>query len=165
MYIKGITDYSKQGRGPGRQALFAGPVSQDGELRSTKSGKSFGAASVRAFNRKDGTAAFITIKSYGAFSSLIANLRKGDHILCAGIVESREYNGKTYTDMMVDFIMTSDSSRCHRLWLMPTEPPCLSGWNKADLRRSERRTANCRSEEAIIHAEYIVAGRFSIPRI
>lgn len=108
MYIKGITDYSKQGEAR-ETGLFAGPVSQDGELRSTKSGKSFGAASVRAFNRKDGTAAFITIKSYGAFSSLIANLRKGDHILCAGIVESREYNGKTYTDMMVDFIMTSDS--------------------------------------------------------
>lgn len=108
MYIKGITDYSKQGEAR-ETGLFAGPVSQDGELRSTKSGKSFGAASVRAFNRKDGTAAFITIKSYGAFSSLIANLRKGDHILCAGIVESREYNGKTYTDMMVDFIMTSDA--------------------------------------------------------
>ncbi len=111
MYIKGITDYSKQGEAR-ETGLFAGLVSQDGELRSTKSGKFFGAASVRAFNRKDGTAAFITIKSYGAFSSLIANLRKGDHILCTGIVESREYNGKTYTDMLVDFIMTADTIPC-----------------------------------------------------
>lgn len=108
MYIKGITDYSKQGEAR-ETGLFAGLVSQDGELRSTKGGKSFGAASVRAFNRKDGTAAFITIKSYGPFSSLIANLRKGDHVLCAGIVESREYNGKTYTDMMVDYIQTADT--------------------------------------------------------
>ena len=108
MYIKGITDYSKNGESR-ETGLFAGLVSQDGELKQTQNGKEFGSASVRAFNRKDGTAAFMTIKSFGDYSRLIANLRKGDHILCAGVVESREYNGKTYTDMMVDFIMTSDS--------------------------------------------------------
>ena len=108
MYIKGIPDYSRDGKQK-ETGLFAGLVSQDGELKQTQNGKEFGSASVRAFNRKDGTAAFMTIKSFGDYSRLIANLRKGDHILCAGVVESREYNGKTYTDMMVDFIMTSDS--------------------------------------------------------
>ena len=108
MYIKGITDYNKQGEAR-ETGLFAGLVSQDGELKQTKSGKEFGSASVRAFNRKDGTAAFMTIKSFGDDSRLIANLRKGDRILCAGTVESREYNGKTYTDMLVDFIMAGDS--------------------------------------------------------
>ena len=108
MYIKGITDYNKQGESR-ETGLFAGLVSQDGELKQTQNGKEFGSASVRAFNRKDGTAAFMTIKSFGGYSRLIANLRKGDRILCAGTVESREYNGKTYTDMLVDFMMTSDT--------------------------------------------------------
>ena len=108
MYIKGITDYSKNGESR-ETGLFAGLVSQDGELKPTQNGKEFGSASVRAFNRKDGTAAFMTIKSFGDYSRLIANLRKGDHILCAGIVESREYNGKTYTDMMVDFLIAGDT--------------------------------------------------------
>lgn len=108
MYIKGITDYSKLGESR-ETGLFAGLVSQDGEMRETKSGKQYGSASVLAFGRKDGTAAFMTIKSYGDFASLIANLRKGDHILCAGSVESREYNGKTYTDMMVDFLIPADA--------------------------------------------------------
>ena len=107
MYIKGITDYNKQGESR-ETGLFAGLVSQDGELKQTQNGKEFGSASVRAFNRKDGTAAFMTIKSFGDYSRLIANLRKGDRILCAGTVESREYNGKTYTDMLVDFIVASD---------------------------------------------------------
>ena len=107
MYIKGIPDYSRDGKQK-ETGLFAGLVSQDGELKQTKSGKEFGSASVRAFNRKDGTAAFMTIKSFGDYSRLIANLRKGDRILCAGTVESREYNGKTYTDMLVDFIVASD---------------------------------------------------------
>lgn len=108
MYIKGIPDYSRDGKQK-ETGLFAGIVSQDGELKQTQNGKEFGSASVRAFNRKDGTAAFMTIKSFGDYSRLIANLRKGDRILCAGAVESREYNGKTYTDMLVDFLMTSDT--------------------------------------------------------
>ena len=108
MYIKGITDYSKNGESR-ETGLFAGLVSQDGELKRTQNGKEFGSASIRAFNRKDGTAAFMTIKSFGDYSRLIANLRKGDHILCAGIVESREYNGKTYTDMIVDFLIAGDT--------------------------------------------------------
>ena len=106
MYIKGIPDYSRDGKQK-ETGLFAGLVSQDGELKQTQNGKEFGSASVRAFNRKDGTAAFMTIKSFGDYSRLIANLRKGDHILCAGVVESREYNGKTYTDMMVDLLLTA----------------------------------------------------------
>ena len=108
MYIKGIPDYSRDGKQK-ETGLFAGLVSQDGELKQTQNGKEFGSASVRAFNRKDGTAAFMTIKSFGDYSRLIANLRKGDRILCAGTVESREYNGKTYTDMLVDFLMASDT--------------------------------------------------------
>ena len=108
MYIKGIPDFSRDGKQK-ETGLFAGLVSQDGELKQTQNGKEFGSASVRAFNRKDGTAAFMTIKSFGDYARLIANLRKGDHILCAGVVESREYNGKTYTDMLVDFLMAADA--------------------------------------------------------
>ena len=85
MYIKGIPDYSRDGKQK-ETGLFAGLVSQDGELKQTQNGKEFGSASVRAFNRKDGTAAFMTIKSFGDYSRLIANLRKGDRILCAGTV-------------------------------------------------------------------------------
>ena len=126
MYIKGIPDYSRDGKQK-ETGLFAGLVSQDGELKQTQNGKEFGSASVRAFNRKDGTAAFMTIKSFGDYARLIANLRKGDHILCAGVVESREYNGKTYTDMMVDFLMASDA--------MPAETVTSPAENRAALTR------------------------------
>ena len=124
MYIKGIPDYSRDGKQK-ETGLFAGIVSQDGELKQTQNGKEFGSASVRAFNRKDGTAAFMTIKSFGDYARLIANLRKGDHILCGGVVESREYNGKTYTDMLVDFLMASDA--------MPAETVTSPSENRAAL--------------------------------
>lgn len=124
MYIKGIPDYSRDGKQK-ETGLFAGLVSQDGELKQTQNGKEFGSASVRAFNRKDGTAAFMTIKSFGDYSRLIANLRKGDHILCAGVIDTREYNGKTYTDMLVDFLMASDA--------MPAETVTSPAENRAAL--------------------------------
>ena len=106
MYIKGIPDYNKNGEAR-ETGLFAGLVSQDGELRTTGNGKHYGCASVRAFNRKDGSAVFMTIKSFSeTLAPLISELCKGDRILAAGVVETREYNGKNYTDMLVDFLMT-----------------------------------------------------------
>ena len=126
MYIKGIPDYSRDGKQK-ETGLFAGLVSQDGELKQTQNGKEFGSASVRAFNRKDGTAAFMTIKSFGDYARLIANLRKGDHILCAGVIDTREYNGKAYTDMLVDFLMASDA--------MPAETVASPSENRAALNK------------------------------
>ena len=123
MYIPGTPDYSREGE-KRSTGLFAGLTSQDGELRTTKEGgKRYGAVSVRAFNRKDGTAAFMTIKSFQAeTASLLSNLRKGDRILAAGVVETREYNGKTYTDMLVDFVIPADMAPS----LSTASPPASS---------------------------------------
>ena len=109
MFISGTPDYSKDGE-KRSTGLFAGLTAQDGELKSTKTGgKRYGAVSVRAFNRKDGSAVFLTIKSFHTETAeLLSNLRKGDRILAAGIVETREYNGKTYTDMLCDILLTAD---------------------------------------------------------
>lgn len=109
MFISGTPDYTKEGE-KRSTGLFAGLAAQDGELRSTKSGgKNYGSVSVRAFNRADGSAAFMTLKSFhNETAELIAALRKGDRILAAGVVETREYNGKTYTDMLVDFLIPAD---------------------------------------------------------
>lgn len=114
MYIKGIKDYDRNGQ-ERETGLFAGPISQDGELKQTKGGKTYGSVSVRAFNRKDGTAAFMSIKSFQEDTAArLSSLHKGDRILCAGVVESREYNGKTYTDMLVDFLMAPGSQAANR---------------------------------------------------
>lgn len=127
MYIRGIKDYSKNGE-ERETGLFAGLVSQDGELRSTQGGKQYATASVRAFNRKDGSAAFMTLKTFQPdLSSLVSNLRKGDRILAAGSVETRAYNGKTYTDMLVDFIIPAE------------QLPALSGAQTANRASLENR--------------------------
>jgi hypothetical protein len=108
MYIKGTPDYSREGE-KRDTGLFAGLVSGNGEMRQTKNGKEYATASVRAFNRQDGSAVFMTLKSFQeSTAAVLSNLRKGDRILAAGTVETDEYNGKSYTTMMVDFLLAAD---------------------------------------------------------
>jgi single-stranded DNA-binding protein len=108
MYIKGTPDYSRDGE-KRETGLFAGLISNDGEMRQTKNGKNYATASVRAFNRQDGSAVFMTLKTFNeSTAAVLSNLRKGDRVLVAGTVETDEYNGKSYTTMMVDFLLTAD---------------------------------------------------------
>ncbi|MBU5626504.1 single-stranded DNA-binding protein [Oscillibacter sp. MSJ-2] len=110
MYIKGITEYAKDGS-PVETALVAGKAVSDGERRTTKSGKAYGTVSVKAFGRKDGTAAFLTVKAWdGPGASAVASLRKGDAFLVAGRIDRREYNGKSYTDLAADFVWTGPAA-------------------------------------------------------
>ena len=104
MYIKGITDYNRNGEAV-ESGMYIGPVIRDGELCLTKTGKYFGKSSVRAFNLKDGTAKFLEIISFDdGISRIIANLRKRDRILVSGTVKKEPYNGKEKNTMFVEFL-------------------------------------------------------------
>ena len=108
MYIKGTPDYTRDGE-KRETGLFAGLISNDGEMRESKNGKQYATASVRAFNRQDGSAVFMTLKTFNeSTAAVLGNLRKGDRVLVAGTVSTDEYNGKSYTTMMVDFLLTAD---------------------------------------------------------
>ena len=53
----------------------------------------------------------MTLKTFSeSLTGLVSNLRKGDRVLACGVVENREYNGKQYTDMLLDFLLTSDAA-------------------------------------------------------
>lgn len=108
MFIKGISDYNRQGQEV-HTGLFAGSAIRDGEINVTQSGKRVGSVSVRAYSRKDGTAAFLTVKAWGNFADTVSSLQKGDAFLAAGRIENREYNGKTYTDLVCDFVIACPS--------------------------------------------------------
>lgn len=107
MYSNGVRDYDREGKEI-QTGLFAGKVTRDAEVRTTGSGKQYCTTSVRAFTRKDGTAAFLTVKAWGGdMIARMQTLRKGDSILAAGRLDVREYNGKTYTDLIPDFLLVS----------------------------------------------------------
>ena len=54
--------------------------------------------------RKDTTTIFANCKIWYENAHYAANIQKGDMVLAAGRLESREYNGKTYTDLICDYV-------------------------------------------------------------
>lgn len=105
MYISGVKEYDKQGREMKTCCIF-GRATKDGEIKSISGDKHLASISVKAFGRKDGSAEFVTVKAWdGPFLDAIANTEKGDAMMACGRLEEREYNGKSYVDMMVDFYL------------------------------------------------------------
>lgn len=110
MYIKGLSEYTRDGAEM-ETALVAGRAAQDGERRTTGSGKAYATVSVKAFGRRDGTAAFLTVKAWDSEGAArLSALRKGDPLLAVGRIDRREYNGKTYTDLVCDFVVTQKAA-------------------------------------------------------
>lgn len=107
MFINGITDYDRNGNEV-KTGLVIARATCDGDIRITSSGKEVGSISVRAYGRKDGTAAFLTVKGWGHLARQLSVMVKGDRVIAAGRLESREYNGKTYTDLIADYVWSTE---------------------------------------------------------
>lgn len=105
MFVKGITEYDKRGQEI-KTGIVAGAASKDGEIKVFDSGKRVGSVSVIAYHRQDGTAVFITVKAWGDSAPAVGRLEKGDRFLAAGRIETRDSNGKTYTDLTADLFLT-----------------------------------------------------------
>lgn len=114
MFIKGITEYDKQGSEVQTGMVF-GRATKDAEHRRTNSGKDITTVSVKAYGRKDGTAAFLDIKCWGSLASSADGVMKGDPVMAAGRLSSREYNGKTYLDLTADFFLSTAAAQAGNL--------------------------------------------------
>ena len=103
MFINGITDYDRSGKEV-KTGFVIAKATCDGDIRITSSGKEVGSISVRAYGRKDGTAAFLTVKGWGHLARQLSVMVKGDRVIAAG----REHNGKTYTDLIADYVWPTE---------------------------------------------------------
>ncbi len=109
MFISGLPTYDREGKKL-QTGLVCGRASRDGEIHTTKSGKEVGSVSVPAYDKQDGTTSWLTVKGWGHWARLLANARKGDSVFAVGRVESRDYEGKTYNDLVVDYACVSAST-------------------------------------------------------
>lgn len=114
MFIKGITEYDRQGNEVKTGMVF-GRATKDADHRRTNSGKDITTVSVKAYDRKDGTAVFLDIKCWGSLASVADGVMKGDPVMAAGRLSSREYNGKTYLDLTADFFLPSAAAQAGNL--------------------------------------------------
>lgn len=109
MFINGLPTYSKEGKKL-QTGLIVGRAAKDGQIYATQSGKEVGSASVPAYDKQDGTTAWLTVKGWGHWARLLANVRKGDSVFAVGRVESHDYEGKTYNDLVADYVCVSAST-------------------------------------------------------
>ena len=54
--------------------------------------------------RADTTTVWANVVAWHGLASLLSRARKGDPVFVIGKLKSREYNGKTYTDLVADYI-------------------------------------------------------------
>ena len=84
--------------------IASGSVSRDPEMKTTKTGKFVTEFSVIAGKKPDGTTRFVNCKAWNDLAQAAATLRKGESVMVAGRLDSREYNGKTYNDLVCDWV-------------------------------------------------------------
>lgn len=108
MFINGMLSYNKDGQKQST-GLLAGQVARDGEMLVTRTGKKVGSVSVPAYNKQDGTTAWLTVKGWGRWADVVASALKGDSILAVGRIDSKEYNGRIFNDLVADFVCVFSS--------------------------------------------------------
>ena len=84
--------------------IASGSVSRDAEMKTTTTGKFVTEFSLMAGKKPDGTTRFVNCKAWNDLAQAAASLRKHDSVMVAGRLDSREYNGKTYSDLVCDWI-------------------------------------------------------------
>ncbi len=94
--------------------LVIGYVARDAEMKTTQSGKTMTRWSVAAAKIKTADGNYETkwtsCQAWHDVARAAASIRRGDTVLCAGRMESHEYEGKTYKDLIVDFFCKMPSA-------------------------------------------------------
>ena len=109
MFISGLPTYSKEGKKL-QTGLIAGRAAKNGQIYATQSGKEVGSVSVPAYDKQDGTTAWLTVKGWGHWARLLAGVHKGDSVFAVGRIESRDYEGKIFNDLVAEYVCVSAST-------------------------------------------------------
>jgi single-stranded DNA-binding protein len=73
-----------------------GHVGKDPEFKTTSGGKVVASFSVAVSQKKDAPTYWYNCQAWEMTAESIRGLKKGDKVVCAGVMKSRVYNEKTY---------------------------------------------------------------------
>ena len=89
----------------GESVIVAGKAIKDAEYKIVGSkGSPVCSFSLNVGKRKDTTTIFVNCKAWYGLANYAQNIQKGDNVIVIGHTEEREYNGKTYTDLIAEWI-------------------------------------------------------------
>lgn len=85
--------------------LVVGKATRDAELKHVGAKESAVCSfSLSLGKRQDTTTIFANCKAWHGLATYSENIQKGDTVAVIGKTESREYNGKTYTDLVAEWL-------------------------------------------------------------
>ena len=87
----------------GQECFISGLVSRDAEMRSTQTGKILAAFAVAAGKHDDGSTMFVNCKAWQELGAYCKDLQKGDSFAGTGRIETSEYNGKSRTELILNW--------------------------------------------------------------
>lgn len=89
----------------GDSVLVVGKAIKDAEYKRVGSKDSpVTSFSLNVGKRKDTTTIFVNCKAWYALAEHSFNISKGDTVIVIGHTEEREYNGKTYVDLIAEWL-------------------------------------------------------------
>lgn len=85
--------------------MVVGGCSKDAELEYVgQDGKRICKVGLAVGKREDGSTIWVNVVAWHDTAEVLATARKGQQTLVIGHPKEREYNGKTYTDLVADFV-------------------------------------------------------------
>ncbi len=88
--------------------MICGYVARDAETKTTQNGGTFTSWSVAVAKKpgEDGKmrSVYTNCKAFDKAAETAAAIRKGDTVLCIGRLETNEYGGRTYKNLMCEFV-------------------------------------------------------------
>jgi len=89
----------------GELTIVIGNATKDAEVKTVGEKKSLVASFGLAIGkRQDTTTIFANCKAWRHLATYASGIRKGDTVIVAGKFESREWEGKTYTDLTAEWL-------------------------------------------------------------
>lgn len=89
----------------GETVLVAGRASNDAELKTVgENNTKICEFSLMIGKQEDGKGIFANCKAWRELAEFASYIKKGDSVCVVGRLESREYNGKTYTSVVADWV-------------------------------------------------------------
>lgn len=88
----------------GSGSAVVGTVAREPQLRTTRNGKSYVTFSVYAGKDSDESKVYVNCKAWSDLAPYCIDLQKRDPIFAIGHEESYEYEGTTYTNLVLDWL-------------------------------------------------------------
>ena len=104
-------------------AIIAGTVTKDAEYKTIGDKQTPVASFSVAVNNYGEQGAFANCKAFGErLANYARSIKKGDAVCAIGVIEMREYNGKTYKDLNCQWINFVGVSRTQSAPMAPPVP-------------------------------------------